>query len=169
MNFRSQRAAEPRSGSVLFCIRSWGDQPSALWFKREECVRVLLPTRTRCAMFRRRNLRLRWDGRIQPVHAIPRSSSAYTAHVLLRTPVRDDAALRLFVEEAIVRGIKLIATVGAEAGKVEAEVDRIIIGNPHGPYDKPRFIATTAHDTSRDAVNYIALSAHAKRFFEVWL
>lgn len=115
---------------------------------------------------RRHNLRLRWDDRSHRAHIMSWSSSSFTAHVLLRTPVRDAEALRLFVEQAIVRGVRLIAAVGCEALKTEGEVDYIIVGDR---FEQSRFIATTAHATSRDAISFIASTFGAKRFFEVWL
>ena len=168
MNFRSQRAIERRAESVLFGIwtRRWDDRPTAQWQSKGEYVRVSLPVRTRCAVTRRRNLRLRWDGRRPNIGMHPWSSPIYCAAVALHSPVRDDAALVRFVEEAIAKRVTLIAAVGPDAHGLEYDIDRIIVGDK---YDPRRSILTTAHDTMADAIRFVSSWRSSKRFFEVWL
>ena len=148
------------------CVRQWGDRPSALWYNKERLVRVRLPSRTRCSTVRRRNIRTRWDGRTKKVRRSRWPSTSYIANVLLRSSVRDAAALRSFIEQAIARGVRLIAAVGPYNLGISIEIDQIIVGNKS---DRSRSILTTSHDTTRDAIEYIKVSRSSVRFSEVWL
>lgn len=94
------------------------------------------------------------------------SARPYSGSVLLRTPVRDIAALRFFVEQALLRKVKLVAAVGPDSRRVEIAIDRLLVRDR---VDGSRFMLTTAHDTTIDAVAYLEAMSGRKRFFEVWL
>ena len=109
---------------------------------------------------------MRWDGQHQKVRVCPWPFTKYCANIMLRSPVRDEAALGLFVEQAIARGVKLIAGVGPGSLGTCIDADKIIVGHEHDP---SRFILTTSHETTLDAIEYITVSRNGVRFSAVWL
>ena len=62
--------------------------------------------------------------------------------LILHTPLSRPEALPAFVEEALQKGIRLIACIGEDAYGVEEDIDDLIVGDGS---DARRFITTTAH------------------------
>ena len=109
---------------------------------------------------------MRWDGQTQMVRVCRWPSSNYCANIMLRSPVRDDVALALLIEGALARGVKLIAVVGPGSLGTCIDVDKIVVGDE---YDPSRFILTTSHETTLEAIEYIKVSRSSIRFAQVWL
>lgn len=94
------------------------------------------------------------------------SSKSYVACVVLRTPIRDRSELAPFVEQAIRRGVRLIAAVGPRSKIIEAAIDAIVVGDE---FDPTRFTMTSSHQTLANAIRVIESYSGRKRFYEVWL
>lgn len=71
-----------------------------------------------------------------------RLSMVLARKLILHSPISNGALLRPFVERCLSEGVSLLAIVGPEADKLEAEVDWIVIGDGGNPN---RFLCTTAH------------------------
>ena len=164
-----RREVKRTTRSMLFSIRSerFSDDRNALFLPGWNCKRLRLPgRRTPCAAFRRRTFRMRLEPTTIAVRALPWSAHTYVPNVVIRTPLRDEAALRPFVEEAIKRGVRLFAAVGPHSMGVEHLIDLIMVGDR---FDPARSRLTTAHDSFVDALTLIKSPTDIKRFFEVWL
>jgi hypothetical protein len=62
--------------------------------------------------------------------------------ILLHSPVSSDVALAQFVEQCLKDRVRLIAIAGADADKLELQVDMLVIGDG---CDESRFLVTSAH------------------------
>ena len=62
--------------------------------------------------------------------------------IVLHSPVSSHAALAQFVERCLSDGVRLIAIAGADADKVELQIDMLVVGDGS---DESRFLVTSAH------------------------
>lgn len=66
-------------------------------------------------------------------------------------PIADQSRLPGLVAECLASGVALIAVWGADAARVEGEIDDILIGDGKEPGRLP---TTTAHSSDEDAIAF---------------
>lgn len=78
----------------------------------------------------------------------------YAPKLVLHAPLRDQAALKPFVEVCLADGVNLIAVIGAGSAKVEDLIDELVVGDGSG---EGGFIYTTSHpdEPLEDVLNFV--------------